>query len=136
MVDIDHFKRFNDAFGHQAGDALLRALGDLLKSGRRGADVVCRYGEEEFAFVLPGASQDGARIRAERLREEVKQLNVRHFGQRLEAVTLSIGIAAFPDNGDSVEQLLKAADDALYRAKAEGRDRIVSAPALTPAVSP
>jgi diguanylate cyclase (GGDEF)-like protein/PAS domain S-box-containing protein len=136
MVDVDHFKRFNDTFGHQAGDAVLHAFGNLLKSGRRGGDVVCRYGGEEFAFVLPGASLDSARLRAERLREEIKRLDVRHFGQRLEAVTLSIGIAVFPDNAESAEQLVKAADDALYRAKEEGRDRIVSAPALTPVVSP
>ena len=127
MVDIDHFKRFNDTFGHQAGDALLRALGNLLKETTRGQDVVCRYGGEEFAFVLAGASLEPARKRAELLREEMKQLNVRHGGQLLGAVTISIGIAAFPDDGDTAEQLLKAADDALYRAKEEGRDRIVVA---------
>jgi diguanylate cyclase (GGDEF)-like protein len=127
MLDIDHFKRFNDTFGHQAGDALLRALGNLLKESTRGQDVVCRYGGEEFAFVLAGASLDAARKRAELLREEIKQLNVRHGGQLLGAVTLSVGIAVFPDNGDSAEHLLKAADDALYRAKEQGRDRIISA---------
>jgi diguanylate cyclase (GGDEF)-like protein/PAS domain S-box-containing protein len=127
MLDIDHFKHFNDTFGHQAGDALLRALGSLLKESTRGQDVACRYGGEEFAFVLAGASLDAARKLAERLREQIKKLNVRHGGQLLGAVTLSVGIAVFPDNGDSAAQLLKAADDALYRAKAEGRDRIISA---------
>jgi diguanylate cyclase (GGDEF)-like protein len=127
MLDIDHFKRFNDTFGHQAGDALLRALGNLLKESTRGQDVVCRYGGEEFAFVLAGASLDAARKRAELLREDIKQLNALHGGQLLGAVTLSIGIAVFPDNGDSAEHLLKAADDALYRAKENGRDRIISA---------
>jgi len=127
MLDVDQFKRFNDTFGHQAGDALLRALGNLLKESTRGQDVVCRYGGEEFAFVLAGASLDAARTRAELLREDVKQLNAQHGGQLLGAVTLSIGIAVFPDNGDSAEQLLKAADDALYRAKESGRDRIVCA---------
>jgi diguanylate cyclase (GGDEF)-like protein/PAS domain S-box-containing protein len=127
MLDIDHFKRFNDTFGHQAGDALLRALGNLLKESTRGQDVVCRYGGEEFAFVLAGASLDAARKRAELLREDIKQLNAQHGGQLLGAVTLSIGIAVFPDNGDTPEHLLKAADDALYRAKEEGRDRIISA---------
>jgi diguanylate cyclase (GGDEF)-like protein/PAS domain S-box-containing protein len=127
MVDIDQFKGFNDTFGHQAGDALLRALGILLSESTRGQDVVCRYGGEEFAFVLAGASLDAARKRAERLREEMKQLNVRHGGQLLGAVTLSIGIAVFPDNADTTEHLLKAADDALYRAKEQGRDKIISA---------
>jgi diguanylate cyclase (GGDEF)-like protein/PAS domain S-box-containing protein len=130
MLDIDHFKRFNDTFGHQAGDALLRALGNLLKESTRGQDVVCRYGGEEFAFVLAGASLEAARKRADLLREDIKQLSVQHGGQLLGAVTLSIGIAVFPDNGDNAENLLKAADDALYRAKKEGRDRIILAQEL------
>jgi diguanylate cyclase (GGDEF)-like protein/PAS domain S-box-containing protein len=132
MLDIDHFKVFNDTFGHQAGDALLRALGILLRETTRGQDVVCRYGGEEFAFVLAGASLDAARKRAELLRTEVKHLNVRHGGQLLGVVTLSIGIAVFPGHGDSSEHLLKAADDALYRAKEQGRDRIISAEEFVP----
>ena len=127
MLDIDHFKSFNDTFGHPAGDALLRALGKLLKETTRGQDVACRYGGEEFAFVLAGASLDAARKRAELLREEIKQLNVRHGGQLLGAVTLSIGIAVFPGSGENPGQLVKAADEALYRAKEEGRDRVISA---------
>jgi diguanylate cyclase (GGDEF)-like protein len=127
MVDIDHFKNFNDTFGHQAGDALLRALGNFLKESTRGQDIVCRYGGEEFVFVLPDASLDVARKRAELLREDVKKLNAQHGGQLLGAVTLSIGIAMCPDNGDSAGQLLKTADDALYRAKEAGRDRVISA---------
>jgi diguanylate cyclase (GGDEF)-like protein/PAS domain S-box-containing protein len=127
MLDIDHFKHFNDVFGHQAGDTLLRALGNLLKESTRGQDVACRYGGEEFAFVLAGASLDATRRRAELLREDVKKLNVQYGGQLLGAVTLSIGIAIFPDNGESAEQLLNAADDALYRAKESGRDKIICA---------
>jgi len=127
MLDIDHFKRFNDTFGHQAGDALLRAFGNLLKETTRGQDVACRYGGEEFAFVLAGAPLDAARKRAELLREEIRQLSVRHGGQLLGAVTVSIGIAVFPENGATADTLLKAADDALYRAKKEGRDHIVVA---------
>lgn len=125
MMDIDHFKRFNDTFGHQAGDALLRALGNLLKENTRGQDVACRYGGEEFAFVLAGASLDAARKRCELLREEIKQLNVQYGGRLLGAVTLSFGIAVCPDHGETTELLLKAADGALYRAKREGRDRII-----------
>ena len=106
---------------------MLREVGNLLNESIRGQDVVCRYGGEEFVLVLASASLDAARKRAELLRENIKQLNVLHGGQRLGAVTLSIGIAVCPDNGDSVEHLLKAADDALYRAKEGGRDRIVTA---------
>ena len=127
MLDIDHFKRFNDTFGHQAGDTLLRALGDFLKQRTRGQDVACRYGGEEFVFILAGASIDATLKRAEILREELKQLQVQHAGQVLGSITLSIGIAAFPTHGSHAETLLKAADEALYRAKKEGRDRIVVA---------
>jgi len=93
--------------------------------------VVCRYGGEEFAFVLSGASLAAAQQRAELLQGEIKQLNVRHGGQLLGSVTISVGIAIFPNNGDGAEQLLKAADDALYRAKEEGRDRIIVACQVT-----
>jgi diguanylate cyclase (GGDEF)-like protein/PAS domain S-box-containing protein len=127
MLDIDHFKRFNDTFGHQAGDAVLRSFGNLLKATTRGQDVACRFGGEEFAFVLSGAPPDAAVKRAELLREEIKQLNVHHGGQLLGAVTVSIGIAMFPENADNAEHLIKMADQALYRAKEEGRDRIVCA---------
>lgn len=127
MVDIDHFKQFNDTFGHQAGDALLRGLGDFLSQRIRGQDVACRYGGEEFALILAGASGDVASKRAERLREELKELTVRHAGQTLGRVTLSIGIAVFPDHGSTVDELLRLADQALYRAKTEGRDRVIVA---------
>lgn len=126
-MDIDHFKRFNDAFGHQAGDTLLRGLGDFLNRRTRGQDVTCRYGGEEFAFILAGASLEHAHQRAEILRKELKLLQVQHAGQLVGSVTLSMGIAAFPEHGSNAEILVKAADDALYRAKKEGRDRIVSA---------
>ena len=122
----------NDTFGHQAGDAVLRAIGNVLKETTRGQDVACRYGGEEFAFVLSGASLEAARKRAELLREEMKNLGVRHGKQLLGAVTISVGIATFPENAESVEQLIKAADDALYRAKEEGRDRVLCAQPLVP----
>jgi diguanylate cyclase (GGDEF)-like protein/PAS domain S-box-containing protein len=128
MLDIDHFKHFNDTFGHQAGDTLLRALGDFLKQRTRGQDVACRYGGEEFAFLLAGASIDAAYKRAQVLREELKQLQVQHGGQLLGSVTLSMGIAAFPTHASNAETLVKAADKALYQAKKEGRDRIIVAP--------
>jgi diguanylate cyclase (GGDEF)-like protein/PAS domain S-box-containing protein len=127
MLDIDHFKQFNDTHGHQAGDKLLRALGDLLKSRTRGQDVACRFGGEEFAFVLSAADGESAQKRAQLLQEELKHLQVRHGGQLLESITISIGIAVFPTNADSAEALVKAADEALYRAKTHGRNRIIVA---------
>jgi len=131
MLDLDHFKLFNDTFGHQAGDVLLRGFGDFLSQGTRGQDVACRYGGEEFLIVLAGASIDAARKRAELLREDLQQLTVRHAGQVLGRVTVSIGVSAFPGNGATVEELLCTADQALYRAKTEGRDRIVVASSVS-----
>jgi len=127
MLDIDHFKQFNDTFGHQAGDALLRALGELIGERTRGQDVACRYGGEEFAIILSGASGEDAHRRAELLRDEVSHLSVKYAGQLLGKVTLSFGIAAYPADGAHSEALLRAADKALYRAKEEGRDRIIIA---------
>ena len=127
MLDLDHFKLFNDTFGHQAGDVLLRELGDFLSQGTRRQDVACRYGGEEFLIVLSGASVDAACKRAELLREDLKQLTVRHAGQVLGRVTVSIGVSSYPDHGATVEELVHAADQALYRAKREGRDRVVVA---------
>jgi diguanylate cyclase (GGDEF)-like protein len=127
MMDIDHFKLFNDTYGHQAGDALLRALGESLNQRTRGQDVVCRYGGEEFALILAGASIESTYKRAHILREELKLLQVQHGGKTLGNVTLSMGIAGYPVHASDAETLVKAADDALYRAKKEGRDRIVAA---------
>jgi diguanylate cyclase (GGDEF)-like protein len=124
MIDIDHFKRFNDTFGHQAGDTLLRALGDFLIKRTRGQDCPCRYGGEEFALILSGVSMEAACKRAELLREDLQQLAVEHAGQVLGAVTVSVGVAAYPGH-TTAEELLRAADQALYRAKAEGRDRVI-----------
>jgi diguanylate cyclase (GGDEF)-like protein/PAS domain S-box-containing protein len=124
MVDIDHFKRFNDTYGHQAGDALLRSLGDLLKTSTRGQDIACRYGGEEFALVLTEANLEGAMHRAENLRQQVKQLSVEYAGQVLAAVSVSMGVAIFPDHGMTMFDVLRASDQALYCAKREGRDRV------------
>ncbi len=131
MLDLDHFKRFNDTFGHAAGDLAMRELGALLRTKVRGGDIACRYGGEEFVLILPEATQPDARQRMESLREAVKQLRVRHEDRLLDTLTLSIGVAAFPEHGHSVEAVLKAADHALYRAKAEGRDCVVTASAST-----
>lgn len=127
MLDIDHFKRFNDTFGHQAGDMLLSSLGRVLLESTRGQDVACRYGGEEFALLLVDTSLNGAMKRAEVLRQELKDLTVQYSGKVLGKIAVSIGIAEFPKHGPSVEEMIRAADLALYRAKSEGRDRAVVA---------
>jgi diguanylate cyclase (GGDEF)-like protein len=125
MMDLDHFKQYNDTFGHSAGDDLLNALGSLLKSQIRGEDISCRYGGEEFLLILPGASVAIALERAESLRLAVKEMHVRY--QELKPTSLSMGVAVYPDHGDTGLQLIQAADAALYRAKKAGRDRIMIA---------
>ncbi len=136
MMDLDHFKRFNDTFGHDAGDALLAATGKLLASQARGEDIACRYGGEEFALILPGASIETAVARADELRREIQQLQISLHGERLGAVTASVGVAAFPTHGDSGTSVVAAADRALYQAKGSGRNRVASADDEPVAVSP
>jgi diguanylate cyclase (GGDEF)-like protein len=125
MLDIDHFKRFNDNYGHDAGDVLLQALSAFLQSQVREGDVVCRYGGEEFTLILPSASLEVTRQRAEHMRNGAKCLQVWHMGQSLGPISVSLGVATFPDHATSGETLLRMADAALYRAKAMGRDRVV-----------
>jgi diguanylate cyclase (GGDEF)-like protein len=127
MLDIDHFKRFNDTFGHEAGDTVLREFGSLLRSSFRGEDVACRYGGEEFALVLADTSIEGALMRASQLRDQVHQLSITFRRQTLAAISVSVGIASLPYHASTADALLRAADRALYRAKHEGRDRIVVA---------
>jgi diguanylate cyclase (GGDEF)-like protein len=126
-VDIDHFKRFNDTHGHAAGDAVLVQVGNLLRTHIRSSDVTCRYGGEEFILVLPEASREITQLRAEQMREDARHLHMQYEGQTLEAVTLSLGIAIFPEHGSTKDAILGAADDALYRAKNGGRDQVVVA---------
>jgi diguanylate cyclase (GGDEF)-like protein len=127
MLDLDHFKRLNDAFGHLAGDALLRALGAFLVANLRREDVACRYGGEEFLLILPGSTLENARRRAEQLQEQLKDLRAEHDGRPLGPVTCSLGVAAYPEHGATAEALVQAADTALYRAKLGGRDRVAVA---------
>jgi diguanylate cyclase (GGDEF)-like protein/PAS domain S-box-containing protein len=127
MVDVDHFKRFNDSFGHAAGDVVLREVAQLMKSKMRGSDVVCRYGGEEFAIISPEMTLEVARQKMDYLREELKKLSIRYQEQRLDTPAISIGLSAFPIHGADGEALLKSADEALYRAKKAGRDRVVVA---------
>ena len=126
MLDLDHFKRFNDTFGHGAGDALLRDVGAAIKSQVRTEDVACRYGGEEFAIILTDSSVENAMLRAEDIRGKIRNLKVSHHGQLLGTVTVSIGIAGFPSDATDSLAILSAADRCLYKAKELGRDRVVT----------
>ena len=123
MMDIDHFKRVNDTHGHQAGDEVLRMLADILRNEARRTDVVCRYGGEEFVLLLPKMNLESARMRAERWRRMFAEMDVPVESGKLRC-TLSVGIAVFPDHGNSAEDLLRNGDRALYLAKALGRNRV------------
>jgi diguanylate cyclase (GGDEF)-like protein len=127
MMDLDHFKDVNDGYGHAAGDQMLRAVGAFLGASVRGDDVACRYGGEEFVVILPRATLENTRRRAEVLREGMKGLKLDPSGPVLPGVTMSIGVACSPEHGETREQLIHAADVALYRAKAQGRDQVVVA---------
>jgi diguanylate cyclase (GGDEF)-like protein len=127
MIDVDHFKRFNDSFGHEAGDALLCELARLFRAQLRAEDIPCRYGGEEFALILPEAPLEAARERAEQLRRIANESHIQHRGNTLERVSISIGVSCYPQHGSTGEDLLRSADQALYRAKEEGRDRVVVA---------
>lgn len=127
MLDVDDFKRINDTGGHAAGDAILRELGSLLLGYVRGEDIPCRYGGDEFIIVLPDASRAVTWERAQLLCEYARQFHIQFQGQTREAITISFGVSAFPENGSSKEAILRAADEALYRAKRQGRGRVVLA---------
>jgi len=123
-IDLDHFKNFNDTYGHDAGDAVLREAGASLCKGIRAEDFVCRFGGEEFVVILPTANLEAACARAERLRLKMKDLTVLHQGRSMGMLTISIGVAVFPEHGASPKELMAAADAALYEAKRRGRDQV------------
>lgn len=126
MLDIDHFKNVNDRYGHQAGDEILIAVADLVRLSVRPVDVACRYGGEELAVILPETTKEGARVVAERIRHTVEEsLTATPQGDTIQ-VTVSIGLATFPHDGDTGAQLIGAADRALYLAKQEGRNLVSS----------
>jgi len=127
MIDIDFFKRYNDTFGHPAGDDALRLVGDALRRSVRAEDLACRYGGEEFALILPECPLPQGAIRAEEVRTRLKELLVERAGELPASVTVSIGVAGFRETTDKVDLLFKFADEALYQAKHNGRDRVVVA---------
>ncbi len=127
FLDLDHFKRFNDTFGHDAGDMVLQSLADLFRTFFRATDICCRYGGEEFAIILPESSADDAAVRANALRAEVKSMRLQYKNQTLGPLSLSAGVAAFPEHGLTSEGLLKIADQCLYESKARGRDAVTIA---------
>ena len=125
MLDLDNFKRFNDTYGHDAGDSLLRELGRLLLGKLRKSDISCRYGGEEFVLVLPDSSAADAKQRMEQIRGQIKELKIPHGEQVLSAITVSAGVAQAEDPTANPSELLRAADTALYAAKNAGRDRVI-----------
>jgi diguanylate cyclase (GGDEF)-like protein len=136
VVDIDHFKRVNDRFGHAAGDRVLTTVAGTLSAAVRDGDTAARLGGEEFVVVLPGAGREQALARAEQVRREVAAARHLLDGETV-GVTVSIGVAVCPAVGASRDELLGAADRALYSAKAAGRDRVLAAdPAAAPATAP
>jgi diguanylate cyclase (GGDEF)-like protein len=127
MLDLDHFKRFNDTYGHAGGDDLLRVLGKYLQTQVRQEDIACRYGGEEFVLILPEAPREAVLQRAEEIRQMVPRLQVFQEGKLLESTTVSLGVAMFPEHGATGQEVIQAADDAMYQAKAAGRNRVVAA---------
>jgi diguanylate cyclase (GGDEF)-like protein/PAS domain S-box-containing protein len=126
MGDIDHFKKFNDDYGHAAGDKIITHIGKIINDRFRGSDVACRYGGEEFLIILPETSLEDTFKRAEALREEIKKMEMVFPGQVAGTITMSLGVAAYPEKGLRMEDVLRTADTALYKAKQEGRDRVIS----------
>jgi len=125
MLDVDHFKAYNDKNGHMAGDAVLVEIGQILKSLCRQVDVVARYGGEEFIIMLPATGKDGAVILAERIRKEIEEYAFEfRAGQPGGRLTVSLGVSAFGPDGKTPDSLIKAADSGLYEAKENGRNRV------------
>jgi len=126
MVDLDNFKLYNDAFGHDAGDSMLRELAQALSETLRKSDLACRYGGDEFVLVLPDSSLADTQQRLEQIRSLVKEKQIRQGYPALGLITVSVGVAGAPEHGSTAAELLQAADNAMYAAKQAGRDRVVA----------
>lgn len=131
-VDVDHFKKFNDNHGHDAGDMVLRAVGSVLEQACDGDDVACRPGGEEFTLIVSGASQEDVMTKAEMLRQGIEAIVVRYGEKALPRITISLGVAHYPAHGTMPQDLLRASDDALYDAKAKGRNQVCLASGSEP----
>jgi diguanylate cyclase (GGDEF)-like protein len=127
MVDLDHFKKVNDVYGHLAGDAVLKAVASTISGQVRGYDSVGRFGGEEFVVLLPGVSESEEVTAAERIRVAVTGIEVTEQADLISGLSVSIGVALYPTSGNAVEKLISAADAALYRAKNGGRNQVVTA---------
>ena len=124
MLDLDHFKKFNDKYGHAAGDMALKAVADIFRASVRTEDIACRYGGEEFTIILPDVIPSVVADRAESIRRAVEAMRLQVDGEILGGFTVSIGLALYPSDGEGADLLLKRADQALYRAKRSGRNRV------------
>ena len=125
MLDVDHFKQLNDTMGHEAGDVVLREVAECYRRALRDEDVICRYGGEEFVVIMPDATEAIALERAERVRTAVSEIRMHFRGELIRSVTVSVGVAMFPEAGRDGSELLRLADGALYRAKNSGRNQVM-----------
>ena len=124
ILDIDFFKKFNDTFGHQAGDAVLRQVAQTLKRNVRATDIVCRYGGEEMSIILPNTGKDVAYSTAEKICKRVSDNKFRLIGDKEVTVTISLGVSTYPYDGNTASELIEAADKRLYNAKHNGRNQV------------
>jgi diguanylate cyclase (GGDEF)-like protein len=131
MLDVDHFKQFNDTFGHEAGDAVLREVARCFRESVREEDIICRYGGEEFLIIMPDVKEEIALERAGQILQAIAALRINFHGETLRSVTTSIGVAMYPEVARNAEALIRVADQALYRAKHGGRNQVQIAPALS-----
>jgi len=134
MLDLDHFKSFNDVYGHEVGDRILRYFAKTVTASMRDTNLAARYGGEEFVVILPDTSTKSCLLVAERIRKAVIAMVVpSNTDKPLPQVTVSVGIASFPEHGETLEEIIQASDKALYESKRGGRNRVTIAPAREPA---
>lgn len=124
IIDIDFFKKFNDTFGHQAGDAVLRQVAQLLKQNVRATDIVCRYGGEEMSIILPNTSKEVSVSTAEKICKRVASKRFKLNNHMESNVTISLGVASFPEDGQTPSEIIDAADKRLYQSKHNGRNQV------------